>query len=521
MRYTLDVKLVRKAIDALTGVKSHEQFIMYLALLHLRKNQSKEITSGDLINLLKQWLDVPGNASYPYYRPFASRGHAYWMNSNLAGSFAYSSLRGASKDVFYSSDLPGNPVRVPLADEVRETLKIKTPVPFWGIACFILRNASFIGHEGGGGLASISNILVDYLGINEQAPFQELFNFDLPQDLDDDSCLVPEKGDGEAENTAELTLEREDYRVLDAEELGIEFDSRSKGGSARPNDESRGFLSGSVEIDSDERPVIEIIEALEDYSGVILSGAPGTSKSYYARRAANLITKHDDRRVAFVQFHPSYQFEDFVQGYRPNPEGGGFVLRDGIFLDMCEKAGADQEKLPYVLVIDELSRGDSQRIFGEALTYIEKSKRGLSFTLPSGKTTEVPENLYLIATMNPVDRGADDVDLAFGRRFGTIVMDPSPETLRARFNELGTPERVSGKIVDWFIKTNAKCAELELPGLGHAFFWDAGDLKTIERRWRLQIKPHINKLMRFEKEDRERTIAQFENLLSELKNELD
>lgn len=506
MRYTLSIDTVRAALQTLTATKSHEQLVLYLAILRLKSRDGQKYVNGDVYSVIKPWLELPGREDYPYYRPFASRGKQFWMNSNLAGSFAPSSLR-SSRDLFYASDSPDNALRLPSVDEITASLKIKSSVPLWAVTCFLLRNASFVAKEDDWHVADVLNLADEYFGIN-QADYSNVFDFNLPDDMQKSL-----EGTGEqVEGGDTLILEDESYRKLNAMDLGVEV---SKTESQRKSiDGARGISFGTKIIETNDQALADIITALEAYSGVILSGAPGTSKSYYARRAAEIITDHDERRMSFVQFHPSYQFEDFVQGYRPCENGSGFEKRNGIFLEMCLSAADDANKNPYALVIDELSRGDSQRIFGEALTYIEKSKRGMEFTLPSGDRMAVPDNLYLIATMNPVDRGADDVDLAFGRRFGTIQMDPSTDILRTRLQELGCPGNIMGGVIEWMNSYNKTCSKLELPGLGHAFFWEVSDLLTLKSSWRLQIKPHLHRLLRFEKDERDRLIEEFEEFLN-------
>lgn len=196
-------------------------------------------------------------------------------------------------------------------------------------------------------------------------------------------------------------------RTLDADSLELAFtpDGEENVAASTPD---------APKIDPSAPEVQEIIDLLEDFSGVILSGPPGTSKTYLANSVAKTLADGDETQTAFVQFHPSYQYEDFMEGYRPNEQGGGFERRLGVFLNLCHTATEDPHS-PHILVIDEISRGDAARVFGEALTYIEKSKRGLSFYLPSGRTAVVPPNVHIIATMNPLDRGVDEVDAAFER----------------------------------------------------------------------------------------------------------
>jgi 5-methylcytosine-specific restriction protein B len=189
---------------------------------------------------------------------------------------------------------------------------------------------------------------------------------------------------------------------------------------------------------------------------VILYGPPGTGKTYWARIAGQELAAHrsfgqpfealDDEGkshiwqlgsstnplVRICTFHPAYGYEDFLEGYRPvttSEQQLIFERREGIFMRLCEDARAQPEHNFY-LIIDEINRGDVPRIFGELLTVLERDKRDQAILLPlSGRAFSVPENVYIIGTMNTADRSIALLDTALRRRFGFIELMPDYSVL--------------------------------------------------------------------------------------------
>lgn len=239
-------------------------------------------------------------------------------------------------------------------------------------------------------------------------------------------------------------------------------------------------------LPQDDPMLATVRELLEIFGGVIFVGPPGTSKSWYAARVGRALADGDESRVRLIQFHPSYQYEDFVEGFVPK-EGGGFALLPKHLLQLCERASVDPDHR-YIMVIDELSRGDPGRIFGEALTYVERTKRGLAFSLASGRSCTIPGNLVFLATMNPLDRGVDEVDAAFERRFGKIAMDPDPGLLEEQLVENGVDDALRTRILRFFSRALNRARDNPFGAIGHTFFMNVTDEASLHRLWDHQLR---------------------------------
>jgi 5-methylcytosine-specific restriction protein B len=285
-------------------------------------------------------------------------------------------------------------------------------------------------------------------------------------------------------------------RELSAKDLDIEPEHA---GEVTDGDNSIDPFAAIEALPDDDPFLFEVQELLGIHGGVIFAGPPGTSKSWYAARIGVQLADRDPDRIRFVQFHPSYQYEDFVEGFVANDDGSGFTLKPKHLLELCQTA-IDHYPNPVVLVIDELSRGEPGRIFGEALTYVEHSKRGLSFHLASGRQCVIPDNLIFLATMNPHDRGVEEVDAAFERRFAKIRMEPKLEQVSIFLSAAGMPSELQQRVENFFRYVDRLARTNPYVALGHTYFAGIGDLNGLRSLWDHQLSFHFEKFFRLDPE---------------------
>lgn len=265
--------------------------------------------------------------------------------------------------------------------------------------------------------------------------------------------------------------------------------------------------SGPVAKQQPEVPVGEplwhvLADALERRGQVILFGPPGTGKTYTCLRFVHwwlgqrlehpdldlfaeygspafdeAQAKLSDRKghpaghLTRVTFHPAFGYEDFIEGFRPvaGGEGLSLTLVDGVFKRVCSAAAADPDH-PYMLLIDEINRGDLPKIFGELITLLEKDKRGLVVDLPqSGAAFTVPSNVFIMGTMNTADRSIRLIDSAIRRRFGWVELMPDVTVLEAA--NVGNVEL--GPLLDELNRRILQKLDRERQ-IGHSYFLEDG-----------------------------------------------
>lgn len=238
------------------------------------------------------------------------------------------------------------------------------------------------------------------------------------------------------------------------------------------------------ELHVDRAWLQECIELLRDRPQLIFYGPPGTGKTYVAQKLGEYLAGEN---VRLVQFHPSYSYEDFFEGLRPTKEGG-FELRGGPMRRIVDLA-LENPSQPYVLIIDEINRGNLAKVFGELYFLLEYREHNVEL-LYSGEGFFLPANVFIIGTMNTADRSIALVDAAMRRRFAFLPLHPSePPTsgiLRSWLHEHERPRRAA----DLLDELNRQIADPDFK-IGPSYFmrdkvYEAGGL---ERMWRTSILP--------------------------------
>ncbi|MFC7211223.1 MrcB family domain-containing protein [Natronoarchaeum sp. GCM10025321] len=330
-------------------------------------------------------------------------------------------------------------------------------------------------------------------------------------------------------DTYQDLIESNDYQTLldafdpDEQEQLNPFEGSTEGG----NDGTSVQVPNPKEA---PRRASEIAEQLESVGQVVLHGPPGTGKTYTARQFTKwwLHERNENPttdQFREVTFHPSFTYEDFIEGLAAHTQGGDVVyeVESGIFKQICEDArreyqealSEDRTPSPYVLLIDEINRGNLAKIFGEAITLLEKDKRGAdpqnsSVSLAhSGEPFVIPPNLYLIGTMNTADRSIALVDAALRRRFSFHSFPPDYTVLLEEYDyNWGSMQAVQQEALQAESVTHRTLLAASIAALsiinkrildtgdlgkgkrvGHSYLLGTKDINDIVNAWKYQILP--------------------------------
>lgn len=238
----------------------------------------------------------------------------------------------------------------------------------------------------------------------------------------------------------------------------------------------------------------EVRDLLFDDKQIVLYGPPGTGKTYLAQHLAEYLSGRDPQRVKLVQFHPSYSYEDFFEGFRPreDPKTGNVAFRitAGPLRELAELAAREGNRhIPHFLIIDELNRANLAKVFGELYFLLEYRKRTVRLTY-SGDDFGLPPNLFIIGTMNTADRSIALVDTAMRRRFAFTELSPAEEPTKGLLHRWLARD---GRGPEPALLLDALNARIEDPDfkIGPSYLMKPGVYRDggLERTWRTKILP--------------------------------
>ena len=484
----LRIDRVVRAVTALNNwqgsvrKQSTAHVLPLLALLEKGGNKSGWIAfeESDDFLFFDRYCRVSGTADTPYFDPFnRSFRIASHPHSNIA-----TARKGTFANSWKAAELQQDPVKGALwklAEKYAEITSEKLQrggtlnrINVLDIAVWLFRGDAFPD-------GSTSETLLEKFRATfpmDQADYDQLFEYipESPTDLFQDTAVA----DADI-STAISAL------ALGSAAAVVKSSTQAVPAVAR--------VSTRLLIKEDDGILEEVKLLLQvGTSGIIFRGTPGTGKSWYANQIAMSLAEGDEARILRTQFHPSYTYEDFVDGFAPTEDSkSGFRVVGKVLRQACDLASASSA--PVVLIVDEINRGNTAKIFGETLTYIEHGWRGVEFRprLSESKLS-IPANLVFLGTMNPYDRSISSLDMALLRRFDHIDIPPDSDQVAAFLALAGMAQAGVPIICHWF-----ESLQKLLPhGLGHAFFKGVNSSSQLALLWRYRIQPFCRSLLEYD-----------------------
>lgn len=247
----------------------------------------------------------------------------------------------------------------------------------------------------------------------------------------------------------------------------------------------------------------EIRKLVEQFKQIILQGPPGTGKTYRAKEIAEEITgkKNPGDRWEIIQFHPSYNYEDFVRGIQIKTEGEQIVYEtvDRILVRMAKRAFRNKNN-PYILIIDEINRADVAAVLGELIYALEYRGEPVSTPYEINSKVEIKllKNLYIIGTMNTADRTIGHIDYAVRRRFAFVTLLPEREIVANQESKIAKAVDLFYMVAELFEKNNGCISPDYHPddvAIGHSYFLVKDD-EELKHKIKYQVIPILEEYVK-------------------------
>ncbi len=351
--------------------------------------------------------------------------------------------------------------------------------------------------SGSGTRMNVTSVLLMGVDVEQYPPFRVRFFEESYKRVE-----YPEPDrDGDEAALYEHALGFLDRFIEEAAKRGLELRHRLDAQSVMwgmpqhgppPPPEPTNLESLAVQVYLPVEFLTEIETLLTEKKQVIFQGPPGTGKTYLAQKLAEHLAESTDR-VTLVQFHPSYAYEDFVQGFRPAFLDGqpGFDLRSGPLLRAAEDARSEPDA-KHILIIDEINRGNIAKVFGELYFLLEYRDREMDLQY-SDEPFSLPDNLYIIGTMNTADRSIALVDLALRRRFYFQMFHPDDEPVKSVLRKwLRQNAHEMEWVADVVERTNKLLEDDRHAAIGPSYFMkERLDEAAVKRIWEHGVLPYI------------------------------